>query len=154
AAATGGTVTGVVFEDLNHNGVRDPGEPGIRNVRVFLDANGNGKLDHDGDDQDDDDGGRSNEVSTRTDANGNFTLHTTTNGTFTLGVIGAGLHVTGSPVTVTLTGGTTVTGVDIPITGRVPPGHVKHTAAGVIIGGLPHVQVFDETGKLISDTVA
>ena len=34
AGAAAETARGVVFEDENHNGVRDPGEPGIADVRV------------------------------------------------------------------------------------------------------------------------
>ncbi|NET29765.1 SdrD B-like domain-containing protein [Okeania sp. SIO1I7] len=39
-----GNISGVLFEDLNINGVRDSGEPGISNSQVFLDANRNGIL--------------------------------------------------------------------------------------------------------------
>ena len=37
-----GLIGDLVWEDRNGNGVRDPGEPGISDVTVFLDANGNG----------------------------------------------------------------------------------------------------------------
>ncbi|GGA27990.1 SdrD B-like domain-containing protein [Okeania sp. KiyG1] len=40
-----GNISGVLFEDVNINGVRDPGEPGISGSQVFLDANRNGILD-------------------------------------------------------------------------------------------------------------
>ncbi len=33
---------GVVFNDLNQNGVQDPGEPGVANFRVFIDTNHDG----------------------------------------------------------------------------------------------------------------
>lgn len=36
------TITGTVFNDINHNGVRDPGEPGISNVFVTLRRVSNG----------------------------------------------------------------------------------------------------------------
>ncbi|NET40922.1 SdrD B-like domain-containing protein [Okeania sp. SIO2B3] len=39
-----GNISGVLFDDLNINGVRDPGEPGIAGSQVFLDANRNGIL--------------------------------------------------------------------------------------------------------------
>ncbi|MDY7005059.1 MAG: SdrD B-like domain-containing protein [Cyanobacteriota bacterium] len=39
-----GNISGVLFEDVNINGVRDPGEPGISGSQVFLDANRNGIL--------------------------------------------------------------------------------------------------------------
>jgi len=50
---------GTKFRDLNANGVRDEGEPGLESVRFFLDDNGNGVLDP-------------GERSTYTDANGQF----------------------------------------------------------------------------------
>ena len=40
-----GSVTGSVFVDVNHNGVRDAGEAGLSNCAVFVDVNGNGALD-------------------------------------------------------------------------------------------------------------
>jgi subtilisin-like proprotein convertase family protein len=36
---TGGTIGGLVFNDLNNNGVRDTNEPGIGGVTVYLDTN-------------------------------------------------------------------------------------------------------------------
>jgi hypothetical protein len=39
------TISGVVFNDANKNGVRDPAEIGISGVTVFLDSNNNGILD-------------------------------------------------------------------------------------------------------------
>lgn len=39
------TISGVKFEDLNGNGVRDEGEPPLAGVTIFIDRNGNGKLD-------------------------------------------------------------------------------------------------------------
>lgn len=38
-------IGGVVFDDVNANGVRDAGEPAIPNARVFLDTNSNGIYD-------------------------------------------------------------------------------------------------------------
>src|SRR5262245_42535524 len=37
------TVQGTVFNDLNQDGLRDPGEPGLQNWLVYLDANHNGQ---------------------------------------------------------------------------------------------------------------
>lgn len=38
-------VTGVKFEDLNGNGVRDPGEPGIEGVYIYVDLDRDGSID-------------------------------------------------------------------------------------------------------------
>ncbi|HUT09033.1 MAG TPA: beta-propeller fold lactonase family protein, partial [Thermoguttaceae bacterium] len=40
-----GEIRGVNWEDLNGNGVRDPGEPGVPGMTVYLDRNENGELD-------------------------------------------------------------------------------------------------------------
>src|SRR5262249_12843336 len=40
-----GQVLGSVYEDLNGDGVRDPGEPGLSGWTVYLDRNGDGRLD-------------------------------------------------------------------------------------------------------------
>jgi hypothetical protein len=39
------SITGVVFHDLNADGAREDGEPGLAGVTVFIDANNNGVLD-------------------------------------------------------------------------------------------------------------
>jgi hypothetical protein len=57
----GATITGNVYNDLNHNGTLDPGEPGLAGWTVFEDLNNNGILD-------------SGEPSAVTDASGNYTL--------------------------------------------------------------------------------
>jgi protocatechuate 3,4-dioxygenase beta subunit len=45
ADAERGTISGAVFDDLDLDGQRDAGEPGVRGARVFLDANDNGRRD-------------------------------------------------------------------------------------------------------------
>jgi hypothetical protein len=57
-----GFIKGNVFKDTNGNGQRDAGEIGLAGFRVFDDTDGDGILD-------------SNEQSTLTDANGNYTLN-------------------------------------------------------------------------------
>ena len=37
-----GGIRGVVYDDLNANGVRDGGEPGLRDALVYVDLDGNG----------------------------------------------------------------------------------------------------------------
>jgi hypothetical protein len=39
------TIFGVKFHDLNGNGIRDDGEPGLEGWTIFLDADGNGTWD-------------------------------------------------------------------------------------------------------------
>lgn len=56
-----GTITGNKFNDIDADGVRDLGEPGIGGVTIYLDTNADGTLD----------GGEATAV---TDANGNFTF--------------------------------------------------------------------------------
>ncbi|MBB3210084.1 glutamine cyclotransferase [Rhodopirellula rubra] len=45
AVANESVIEGVLFEDLNQNGVRDAGEPGLSGQTVFLDSSANGNLD-------------------------------------------------------------------------------------------------------------
>ncbi|MDB5302334.1 MAG: Cna B-type [Phycisphaerales bacterium] len=47
---TPSSISGTVFNDANHNGVRDAGELGVPGQSVFLDQNGNGILDAEVDD--------------------------------------------------------------------------------------------------------
>ena len=54
-----GTIRGSAYQDLLPNGARDPGETGLEGIRVYLDANANGRFD---------DGERSSV----TDAGGNY----------------------------------------------------------------------------------
>ncbi|OMF69648.1 DUF7507 domain-containing protein [Paenibacillus glucanolyticus] len=61
------TITGIVFNDLNHNGLFDPGEPGIPNVFVVLFSTTGGTC-----------------TSTLTDANGNYSFSVTVAGTYTV----------------------------------------------------------------------
>lgn len=42
--ATPGKVSGTIWNDLNADGIRDPGEPGIPGVIVFVDYNNDGKI--------------------------------------------------------------------------------------------------------------
>ena len=57
-----GDVAGLVFNDLNANGVDDPGENGLAGVTVFIDANGSGTL-------------NPGELSTVTDSKGKYTIN-------------------------------------------------------------------------------
>jgi hypothetical protein len=68
--AVGATqISGTIYNDVNGNGSKDAGEPGLPGWTVFLDTNNNGKLDP-------------GEVSTTTDANGYYTFANLTDGTY------------------------------------------------------------------------
>ena len=64
-----GTISGFKFNDLNGNGVRDAGEPGIENWTIYLDQNLNGQLD-------------SGETSVKTTSNGSFQFSSLAAGTY------------------------------------------------------------------------
>ncbi|WP_099884618.1 trypsin-like serine protease [Synechococcus sp. 65AY6A5] len=64
-----GRIEGSHFDDLNGNGLRDPGEPGLPGITTFLDLNSNGRLDP-------------GEPSTVSDANGNFRFSNLSPGTY------------------------------------------------------------------------
>ncbi len=61
AACLEGTISGQKFNDLNGDGIQQPGDLGLAGVTFFLDANNNGVLDP-------------GETSTVTDASGNYTF--------------------------------------------------------------------------------
>src|SRR5262249_13398877 len=65
------TLSGQKFHDLNGNGVKDPGEPGLAGWTVFLDLNNNGVLDP-------------GEPSALTNAQGNYTIANVNPGTVVL----------------------------------------------------------------------
>ncbi|WP_242310982.1 DUF6923 family protein [Bacillus cereus group sp. BfR-BA-01331] len=61
------TISGIVFNDLNHNGQFDPGEPGIPNVFVVLFSSTAATC-----------------ITTQTDINGNYSFTVTAAGTYTV----------------------------------------------------------------------
>lgn len=71
-----GTIEGTVYNDLNDDGSFDPSiDPGLQGWQVFLDANGNGRLD-------------SGEVSTYTNASGYYTFfNVAPDSSFTVGLV-------------------------------------------------------------------
>ena len=86
-----GTIKGSKFLDLNADGVRDPGEPGMAGVLFIVDMNNNGKL-------------NVGEPAAFTDINGNFTIPNVQPGTYPVReVLGGGyvptLPATTNPVT-------------------------------------------------------
>ncbi|KFC75903.1 Mo-co oxidoreductase dimerization domain protein [Bosea sp. LC85] len=88
---TAGALTGTKFNDLDGDGVRDAGEPGIQGVTIFIDADKDGVLD-------------ASERSTVTDASGNYTFFGVPLGTHQIDeVVPAGLtQTTGAFETATI----------------------------------------------------
>ncbi len=64
-----GTITGMKFNDMNGNGVKDSGDNGLQNWEIYIDSNGNGSWD-------------SAEPKVVTDVNGNYTFTNLTPGTY------------------------------------------------------------------------
>lgn len=64
-----GTITGMKFNDVNGNGVKDQGDNGLQNWEIYLDSNNNGAW-------------NSGEPKVTTDANGNYTFTNLTPGTY------------------------------------------------------------------------
>jgi hypothetical protein len=101
-----GSISGVLFNDNNANGVFDTGDSPISRV-VFLDANGNGKLD-------------SGEKSTTSASNGTFTFANLSAGTYLVRrAFPTGYKASNPPRDYVLAGGQVITGADI---GSVPSG--------------------------------
>ncbi|HVX14255.1 MAG TPA: SdrD B-like domain-containing protein [Pirellulales bacterium] len=98
-----GAISGTVFNDLNLNGQFDTGEPGLQGRKVFLNIDGTGVPD-------------SNNPSTTTDANGDFSFTGLVAGNYSveevLSPVGS-VSLTTQPVTLALTTGQNVSGVMI-----------------------------------------
>src|SRR5207237_1422320 len=68
-AFRGVTISGLLFQDSNGDGVQQAGEPGLSSWTVYLDANGNGTLD-------------TGETTATTDSNGNYAFANLGPGTY------------------------------------------------------------------------
>ncbi|MEG5034998.1 SdrD B-like domain-containing protein [Microcoleus sp. AT3-D2] len=86
-------IQGTKFNDQNRNGIREPGEPGLPNVQIFIDTNNNGTVEP-------------GEPSTLTNASGNFVFPGLLPGTYTVREIPPPNFspTTPNPVVVTLAG--------------------------------------------------
>lgn len=95
-----GTISGFKFNDLNGNGVRDTGEPGIENWTIYLDQNNNGQLD-------------SGETSVKTTSNGSFQFSLLPAGTYRVReVLQTGWQqTTSNPADIVLSSGGATSGV-------------------------------------------
>ncbi len=110
-----GAISGTVFNDLNGNGVLDPGEPGLANQLVYVDLDGSGAYE-------------TTDPSARTDANGNYTINSLTPGVpyAIREVVPAGTRETTAPsAPVMVTVGQTLTVADFGTT--VAPGAISGT---------------------------
>ena len=129
----GGTVTGTVFADVNRNGILDAGEAAQGGVTVFLDANGNGTRD-------------TGEVSATTQANGTFTLTSTTNGLVTVRAVPSSGFASSLATAVNLSGGNTTTAN----VGLLTSATVGGTATGIVFNDRNKNGVLDAGENAIS----
>jgi len=109
-----GSIQGMKFEDLDGDGVKDPGEPGLAEWTIFIDTNGDGLLD----------GG---ETSTTTGPNGEYAFTGLLPGTYTIAEQGQDRWVQTAPAggvyEVTLDAGEIVSGKNF---GNTPgPGSIS-----------------------------
>jgi len=79
-----GSISGTVFDDANNNGTQDSGEQGMPGVTVYLDLNHDGQFD-------------SGDISTTTDANGNYSFQNLTPGTYTVREVASSGNMMTSP---------------------------------------------------------
>lgn len=94
------SIAGAKFRDMNGNGVRDAGDAGIAGFTVFLDANTNGVFDV-------------GEVSTVSDANGNYTFTGLGPGTYTVREVQqlGYVRMTANPLNIVAISGGNISGV-------------------------------------------
>jgi hypothetical protein len=104
-------VSGTVFQDINTNGVQDPGEPGLAGQMLFLHRNGSSVPG----------------IAVQSDANGHYHFTVPSAGTYTLGQELLGGMLLATPASgnyqVTLSNGQTVSGftfADVPTSITVP----------------------------------
>jgi hypothetical protein len=137
---TGGTVTGLVYADLDNDGTQEAGENGVRGVTVYIDLNDNGRPD-------------TGEPTDRTDSTGAFSLSAPQNGTFAVqAVLSPGYVQTGGFPMVDLVGGAAEV-ANIRLVANLPPQAVpaRRLAAGFIEGGQARVQVFGPNGAVLAN---
>jgi hypothetical protein len=121
------TVSGQVFNDLNAEGVHDPGEPGLSQWTIFLDANNDGNFDP-------------GEPSTTTDANGNFAFASLGPGSYSVRqvIVNGWSQSTLNPTAVALTSG----------------GNITNLLFGNFQGASIRGQVFEDTnGNGVKDSI-
>jgi hypothetical protein len=138
SVTTTGSISGTVFNDINGNGLRDAGDPGLSGWRVFLDTDGDWAWD-------------STEKSVLTDASGNYSLTGLSAATYKVREVSAsGWNRTASSPNVTLAAGQSATGQNFAnfkqasIAGRVYIDANKNSTFDTGDAGLSGVRVFDD----------
>jgi hypothetical protein len=113
-AANLSTISGTMFQDINLNGVQDPGEPGIAGQTVFLDLSGSGTLE-------------ARDPTATTDSNGKYQITGVGAGSYTVRQVLLGGVLLDSPASgsykLTVSGGANLTGqnfADVPTSITVP----------------------------------
>jgi hypothetical protein len=99
----GSTIAGTVFQDYNHNGQQNPGEPGIPGQTLFIDLNGTGVV-------------AAGDPTATTNGQGNFQLTVIAPGTYTIRQALFGGILLDAPAagsySVTVTSGASITGIN------------------------------------------
>ena len=157
-----GSLVGTKFNDLDNDGVRDTGEPGLAGVTVFIDANKDGILNGDTNGNGIQDAGEIvTERFTRTDANGNYTFSGVALGTWQIDeVVPVGsAQTTGLFETATISSAGQVVIVD-PIGNHYPVPHIVIDKAFVNITDGPDggnttgsTTVIDGAGDIANYTI-
>jgi autotransporter-associated beta strand protein len=126
------TITGTVFNDLNGNGIRDVGEPGIPNVVVHLDKNNDGTIDQ----------------TAITNANGFYSFINLDPGTYAIRqVVPPGfVQTTADPPPLTPTSAAVISNVNFG--NQQIFNEIRLFAVGAGEGGGPHVQVYNADGSI------
>ena len=151
-----GTISGTKYDDLNGNGFRDPGEPGLAGWTIFVDENENGVFDFVDEVLEPDDFGNGQDVST---VDPNVTLtevdnsNNPTGGIVSAFDVGAGSASTG---TQTFVGNFTTWGAFIPARLRmdfnVEVTSVSIDAIGAdVLGDVGQLEIYD-AGDTLLDT--
>jgi hypothetical protein len=138
SVTTTGSISGTVFNDINGNGVRDTGEPGLSGWRVFLDADNDWAWD-------------STEKNFLSDASGNYSLTGLAAATYSVREVSpSGWSRTASSPNVTLLAGQSATGKNFAnfkqasIAGRVYLDANRNSTFDTGDSGLSGVRVFDD----------
>ncbi len=110
-SALSGVILGTVFNDVEEDGTRDPGDVGVQNLTVYVDMNNSGAID-------------ANDVVTQTNSNGSYSFSGLADGNYILRLDlapNSGILQTspsfGLPQQVTITSGGTANDTDFGVTG-------------------------------------